>query len=117
MLTSTEPTQLKRRRLALAQTSFADSQQPTLSLYGRVSAAFDAGYLAVLAIMEAGSAAGQEHPNAGVLALGKKLLPAVPGFDAALLFLKKRYEQPEARLNLSEMQDWAARVLNAAGID
>lgn len=117
MLTPTDPAQLKRRRLALAQTLFADSQQPTLSLHGRVSAAFEAGYLAVLAATEAGSAAEQEHPNAGVLARGRQFLPAVLGFDAALLFLETRYEQPEARLDLPAMQSWAASALEATGMD
>jgi hypothetical protein len=117
VLTPTAPAQLKRLRLALAETFLKDSHQTTLSLHGRVSAAFDAGYLAVLAITDAGSAAGQEHPNAGVLALGKKLLPAVPGFEAALLFLEQRYEQPEARLDLAAMQSWAASALKAAGAD
>jgi hypothetical protein len=114
MLTPTDPAQLKRRRLTLARTLLADSHEPTLSLHGRVSAAFDAGYLAVLAVTGAGSAAGQEHPDANVLAAGKKLLPEVPGFDAAVAFLETRYDQPEAQLDLPKMQVWAASALNAA---
>lgn len=115
MPTPTDPAQLKRLRLALAETFLKDSRQPTLSLHSRVAAAFDSGYLAVLVITGAGSVAGQEHPDAKTLARGKALLSMISPalFDEPLSFLERRYD-PAARFDLAAMQVWAAGALKAA---
>jgi hypothetical protein len=115
MMAPTDLAQLMRLRLALAETFLKDSHQPSLSPHGRVSAAFDAGYLAVLVITGAGSAAGQEHPDAKTLSQGKELLSQISPapFEEALYFLEKRYD-PAAQFDLAAMQVWAAGALKAA---
>jgi hypothetical protein len=110
-----DPAEMRHLRLALAETLLRDSHQPSLSARGRVAAAFDAGYLAVLVITGAGSAAGEEHPDIKTLAQGTKLLSMVPAarLDEALFFVNNCYE-PDAQFDLTAMQAWAADVLKAA---
>src|SRR6185369_5854636 len=106
---------LREARLSLARRFLKDSEQPALSHHGRVSAAFEAGYLATLAALS--SALGDyEHPSPEALRDGRLLLSKdlYAGFERALSFLEHRYDWQPERFDLGGMQLWAAALIKAA---
>jgi hypothetical protein len=110
-------TNLRAARLSLAHTFMRDSAQPYLSPHSRVTAAFEAGYLATLAAMDVDTGA-YEHPSAQALRDGSLLLSNAQstGFEHALFFLEHRYAPDKLdRFDLQAMRAWAAAVLKAAG--
>jgi hypothetical protein len=106
---------LREARVSLAQTLLRDSEQPTLSHHGRLSAAFEAGYLATLVALD--SAPGDyEHPSPIALRDGKLLFSRdlAAGFESAKFFLEHRYDWRAEKFDLKAMQEWAAAVIKAA---
>jgi hypothetical protein len=110
-------TNLRTTRLSLARSFMRDSVQPHLSQHGRVTAAFEAGYLATLAALDVDTGA-YEHPRPQVLRDGLLLLSKdlSTGFEHALFFLEHRYAPDKlGRFDLQAMRAWAAAVIEAAG--
>jgi hypothetical protein len=106
---------LREARLSLAKTFLRDSEQPTLSHHGRVSAAFDAGYLGTLVALDA-RPGDYEHPSAGALRDGQLMLSKdlYAAFERAKFFLEHRYDWRPERFDLKAMQGWAEAVIKAA---
>lgn len=107
---------LRASRLSLAHTFLTDSEQPQLSHHGRVSAAFDAGYLATLVALDAGPGDDYEHPSPGALRDGQLRLSKdlYAGFERASVFLEHRYDWQPQKFDLKAMQGWAEAVIKAA---
>lgn len=88
------PAYLRNGRLGLAITLLADSERTLLSLHGRLSAAFEAGYLATLVLLDVAPGA-CEHPNSEILRAALGSLSggmSAEGYEHAVFFLEHRYD-------------------------
>ena len=100
---------------ALGTTYLCDARTGALSKAGTVGAAFNAGYLALLAALPVEHARGGiDHPNAVMASEGCRLL-GVSGADInmALSLVEAYYDGTHVRFDVAETLAWAERMRSA----
>lgn len=115
---ATQRPSARTARLRLMSTAaLADAQRGLLSKTGAIHAAFDAGYLVLLAALPDHIAKdAQDHPNVELVQLACRLL-RLPKSDRVIGHeLATHYYDPNRLMLLNDCLRWAKRVRVAAGM-
>jgi hypothetical protein len=109
------PLTRRERLVALGTTYLCDARTGALSKAGVVGAAFDAGYLALLAAVPDESArAGINHPSAAMASKGCHLLGVSgPDIKMALSLVEAYYDGTLGSFDIAETSAWAERMRSA----
>lgn len=112
------PSDLLQRRRALSTVFMREASSGHLSRLSQADAAFDAGYLAVLAALEPKVPIGHPHPDPLLIqAATAQLHLSTHACDEALAFIARQYDV-DYRQNLdpAALLSWARLMRAAAGI-
>ena len=109
---------LRAHRWALSTAFMQDASSGHLSLLGQADAAFDAGYLAVLAVLVPGVPIGHPHPDPLLIQAVTATLNLPGGAsDEALAFISRQYDiDYRQSLDPTALLSWARLIRAAAGI-
>ena len=112
------PGELRARRSELSTAFMQDASGGHLSLLGQADAAFDAGYLAILAVLGPEVPIGHPHPDPLLVqsATAELNLPG-DASDEALAFISRQYDiDYRQSVDPTALLRWARLIRAAAGI-